>query len=112
MPMAKPLALSMPVRAPVRSAPIPAARIPLSRTRTVNPVSQIVPAVQSRAGQTLFGRLFNMATSGVVPQANTVQASNNAPAPTGTYSSNLQHNPNFGPAPGVHPHLNQFGMFD
>jgi hypothetical protein len=33
------------------------------------------------------------------------------PAP-GTYSSNLQHNPNFGPAPGVHPHLNQFGMFD
>jgi hypothetical protein len=111
MPMAKPLALSMPVRAPVRSAQIPAARIPLSRTRTVNPVSQIVPAVQSRAGQSLFGRLFNMATAGVVPQANTVQ-SNNAPAPTGTYSSNLQHNPNFGPAPGVHPHLNQFGMFD
>jgi hypothetical protein len=117
LPMPKPAALAMPLRniappPPVRRAPITPARIPLSQTRTVNPVSQIIPAVQARAGQTLFGRLFNMATAGVVPQANT--ASNNAPhvSAAPVYSSNLQHNPNFGPAPGVHPHLNQFGMFD
>jgi hypothetical protein len=111
LPMPKPAALNRPI-VPVRTAPIPAARIPLPQTRTVNPVSQIIPAVQARAGQTLFGRLFNMATAGVVPQAST--ASNNAPhvSAAPVYSSNLQHNPNFGPAPGVHPHLNQFGMFD
>lgn len=44
------------------------------------------------------------------PPSATQQVAQALSAPA--YSSNLQHNPNFGPAPGVHPHLNQFGMFD
>lgn len=60
---------------PVRSAPVPAARVPLTQFNTVNPMTQIVPAVQARAGQGLIGRLFNMATAGVVPQANTSRSS-------------------------------------
>jgi hypothetical protein len=70
LPMPKPAALSRPI-VPVRTAPIPAARIPLPQARTVNPVSQIIPAVQARAGQGIFGQLFNMLTAGNVPQANT-----------------------------------------
>ena len=53
--------------------------MPLTQFNTVNPVTQIVPAVQSRAGQGLLGRIFNMATAGVVPQANMTQRS--APTP-------------------------------
>jgi hypothetical protein len=70
LPIPKPAALSRPI-VPVRTAPIPAARIPLPQARTVNPVSQIIPAVQARAGQGIFGQLFNMLTAGNVPQANT-----------------------------------------
>lgn len=98
------------VPVPVRAAPITPARTPLTQTRTVNPITQIVPAAQSRMGQGLFGGLFNMLTAGNVPQANLVQRTQSA-QPSGS-PSNLQHNPNWGPAPGVHPHLNQFGMFD
>lgn len=73
---------------PVRTAPVPAARVPLTQFNTVNPMTQIVPAVQARAGQGLIGRIFNMATAGNVPQANTALpgAPTNRPA--------WQNNPN------------------
>jgi hypothetical protein len=47
----------------------PPASIPLEDMGTVNPVSQVIPALQARIGKSGIGRLFNAATAGVVPQA-------------------------------------------
>jgi hypothetical protein len=71
---------TMPVPAPVITAPRPPARIPLSQVGGVNPLSQVIPGVQARFGQGLLGGLFNLFTAGVVPQANTTPRSA-APAP-------------------------------
>jgi hypothetical protein len=73
---------------------------------------RIGPSGSARPG-TVTGNKAGPAPAAAAPSPATSLADlfGGPPAP-GTYSSNLQHNPNFGPAPGVHPHLNQFGMFD
>lgn len=61
--------LPLPTVAPPTIAARAPARIPLSSMRTVNPMSQVVPRVQSRIGQGLLGSLFNAATAAHVPMA-------------------------------------------
>lgn len=111
LPMMPPTAMSaarlpaVPVpTVPVRTAPIPAARIPLTQTRTVNPMTQIVPAVQARAGQGLFGGLLNMLTAGNVPQANTIPRGAPTPRPAWQNNPNVQRDDKWA---GV---LDNFGM--
>jgi hypothetical protein len=71
---------------------------------------RIGPSGPARAG-TVTGNKGAAPAAAPTPASSLADLFGGPPAP-GTYSSNLQHNPNFGPAPGVHPHLNQFGMFD
>jgi hypothetical protein len=71
---------------------------------------RIGPAGPAKAG-TVTGNKGTAPAAAPTPASSLADLFGGPPAP-GTYSSNLQHNPNFGPAPGVHPHLNQFGMFD
>jgi hypothetical protein len=71
---------------------------------------RIGPSGPARAG-TVTGNKGTAPAAAPTPASSLADLFGGPPAP-GTYSSNLQHNPNFGPAPGVHPHLNQFGMFD
>jgi hypothetical protein len=89
---------------PIRTAPIAPARTPLPQTRTVNPMTQIVPAVQARAGQGLFGGLFNMLTAGNVPQANTIPRGAPTPRPAWQNNPNVQRDDKWA---GV---LDNFGM--
>jgi hypothetical protein len=116
------------MRRRVPTAPVPrmpmnptAAMIAARQPRVVQPVQQqaavprprprpIIAQPQQQAQRPTTGGLLGLLFGGGAP----APQSNNAPhvSAAPVYSSNLQHNPNFGPAPGVHPHLNQFGMFD
>jgi hypothetical protein len=102
MPM-NPTAAMMAARQPRVVQPVQQAAVPRPRPRPI--IAQPQQAQRPTTGG-LLGLLFGGGAP--VPQSNNAPHVSAAPV----YSSNLQHNPNFGPAPGVHPHLNQFGMFD